>query len=174
MRALFAVGPLAVLLPPILLTQVVGPDPEDVARGAQVFELVCAGCHSLDPPPDSAPPMRHVSAHLRRELDTFEAFAEHVRTYVPAPSAEASLLPPRALERFGLMDALPLTEDVLTAAAAYIWTLADSAVVMGPGAMRGGGHGMGPPGGGRRGPMRGTMPPDTTGTPDPGGQSGPR
>ncbi len=43
-----------------------GPDPEQVARGQQVFGLVCSGCHTLDPPPDSAPPMRHVSRHLRQ------------------------------------------------------------------------------------------------------------
>jgi mono/diheme cytochrome c family protein len=117
-----------------------GPEPEQVARGQQVYELVCSGCHSLDPPPDSAPPMRHVSRHLRQELTTFEAFAEHVRTYVPAPSAEASRLPAMAIERFGVMAPLPLSEDVLDAAAAYIWTLVDSAGPMGNG--MGGGMGM--------------------------------
>ena len=108
-----------------------GPEPEQVVRGRQVFELVCSGCHTLDPPPDSAPPMRHVARHLRQELTAFDAFAEHVRTYVPAPSAEASRLPPMAIERFGLMAPLPLTEDVLMDAAAYIWTLVDSAGPMG-------------------------------------------
>ena len=117
-----------------------GPDPEQVAQGRQVFELVCSGCHTIDPPPDSAPPMLHVSRHLRQELTTFEDFADHVRTYVPAPSAEASRLPPMAIERFGVMAPLPLTDDVLTAAAAYIWTLVDSAGPMGNG--MGGGMGM--------------------------------
>lgn len=105
-----------------------GPDPtpEEIARGQQVYELICAGCHTLDPPPDSAPPMRHVARHLRQDLDTFEAFAEHVRSYVPAPDAEHSRLPAMAIERFGLMDALPLTDDVLNSAAAYLWSLTES------------------------------------------------
>lgn len=102
------------------------PTPEQVARGQQVFELICSGCHAVDPPPDSAPPMRHVARHLRRDLQAFPEFAEHVRTYVPAPSPEGSRLPPMAIERFGLMPALPLTDDVLTAAAAYIWSLSDA------------------------------------------------
>lgn len=113
------------------------PTAEEVARGQQVYELVCAGCHTLDPPPDSAPPMRHVARHLRRDLTTFEAFSEHVRTYVPAPDAERSRLPPMAIEHFGLMAPLPLTEDVLDSAAAYLWSLADSAGPMGMGMGRG-------------------------------------
>lgn len=116
-----------------------GPDPtpEEIERGQQVYALVCAGCHTLDPPPDSAPPMRHVARHLRQDLETFEAFAEHVRTYVPAPDAERSRLPAMAIERFGLMDPLPLTEDVLNSAAAYLWSLTEGEGSRG----EGGGHG---------------------------------
>ena len=123
-----------------------GPTADEIAKGAQVYELVCKGCHTLDPPPDSAPPMRHVARHLRQDLVTFEAFAEHVRTFVPAPDPERSRLPPMAIEHFGLMDALPLTEDVLQAAAAYLWSLEGAGEPMG--------RGMGGEGGMRRGGMR--------------------
>lgn len=99
------------------------PSPEEIARGEQVYELVCSACHTLDPPPDSAPPMRHLVRHLRRDLATFEAFSEHVQSYVPAPDAERSLLPPMAIERFGVMAPLPLADDVLYSAAAYLWSL---------------------------------------------------
>jgi hypothetical protein len=115
------------------------PDPEQIARGKQIFETVCAGCHTMEPPPDSAPPMTHVVRHLRMELKTPEAFAEHVRTYVAAPAAERSLLPPMAIERFGLMGALPMGDSVLTDVAAYLWTLGDSAAPgRGKGMKRGG------------------------------------
>ena len=117
------------------------PTPAQVAQGQQVFELVCSGCHTLDPPPDSAPPMRHVARHLRQDLETFVELAEQVRTYVREPDAERSLLPPRAVERFGVMPALPLTDDILTAAAAYIWSLSEAGPMGmgGPGMRRGGG-----------------------------------
>lgn len=103
------------------------PTPEEIARGEQVYELVCSACHTLDPPPDSAPPMRHVVRHLRRDLTTFEAFSEHVQSYVPAPDAERSMLPPMAIERFGVMAPLPLADDVLHSAAAYLWSLSTPA-----------------------------------------------
>jgi hypothetical protein len=119
------------------------PDPEQIARGKQIFETVCAGCHTVEPPPDSAPPMAHVVRHLRMELKTYEAFAEHVRSYVSAPAAERSLLPPMAIERFGLMGALPMGDSILTDVAAYLWTLGDSARP---------GRGKGMKGGGRMGP----------------------
>jgi len=109
------------------------PTPEEIARGEQVYELVCSACHTLDPPPDSAPPMRHVVRHLRQELTTFEAFSEHVRSYVPAPDPERSRLPSMAIERFGVMAPLPLADDVLHSAAAYLWSLSAPMKGMGGG-----------------------------------------
>ena len=109
------------------------PTPEEFARGALVYELVCSACHTLDPPPDSAPPMRHVVRHLRSDLTTFEAFSDHVRSYVPAPDPERSRLPEMAIERFGLMAPMPLADDVLHSAAAYLWSLSDSGEGMGQG-----------------------------------------
>lgn len=139
------------------------PDPGQVERGKQIFETVCAACHTVNPPPDSAPPMAHVVRHLRMELETQEAFAEHVRSYVSAPEADRSLLPPMAIERFGLMGALPLGDSILTDVAAYIWTLADSARSgrgmgmgagqMGAAGMRGGMEGSGMARGQGRGMM---------------------
>lgn len=156
-------------LPPVLLLGLGlghpdGPDPDtaQVDRGRQIFETVCSVCHTVNPPPDSAPPMAHVVRHLRMELGSREAFAEHVRTYVAAPDPERSLLPAMAIERFGLMGALPLGDSILTDVAAYIWTLADSA-------QTGSGMGRGPGmGGGGVMPRRGVSS-DTAGTAGAGG-----
>jgi hypothetical protein len=38
-----------------------------------------------------------------------------------------------AIERFGVMAPLPLTDDVLNSAAAYLWSLTDSTGAMGRG-----------------------------------------
>lgn len=127
MRAALLALPLTLLLLAAAGARDRAPDPQQVDRGRQVFELVCSGCHTIQPPPDSAPPMSHVARHLRQELTTLDAFTEHVRSYVPAPSAERSRLPAMAIERFGLMGALPMEDAVLNDVAAYIWTLADSA-----------------------------------------------
>lgn len=124
-----------------------GPDPQQVERGRATFETVCVGCHTLAPPPDSAPPMSHVVRHLRRELTELDAFTEHVRTYVAAPAQERSRMPAMAVERFGLMQPLPLGDSILTDVAAYLWTLGEEAAAgsRGMGAM-GGDHGQGGPG----------------------------
>lgn len=184
MRAALLALPLALLLVAAAGSHDPSPDPQQMDRGRQVFELVCSGCHTIQPPPDSAPPMSHVARHLRQELETLEAFTEHVRTYVPAPSAEGSRLPAMAIERFGLMGALPMEDAVLTDVAAYIWTLADSARGgMGEGMGRGGGMGTGPgmemkhgqaggPGGMRH--EHGAPGADRSGCPHRQGGSGPR
>lgn len=122
------------------------PDSARVARGREVFDAVCSQCHTLQPPPDSAPPMSHVAQEIRARVGTLDAFTEHILTYVPEPDPDRSLLPPQAIERFGLMQAWPLGEDMLRDVAGYVWTLADSAGMggmsgMGMGGM--GGMGMG-------------------------------
>jgi hypothetical protein len=118
--------------------------------GQQVVEQICSQCHSMDPPPLAAPPLTHLARHLRESFGTVDEAVAHVVAYAPAPDQERSILPARAVERFGLMPPQPLPEPLLDAAARYIWSLADDAE---PGMGMGGGMQMrqGRPGGGGMG-----------------------
>jgi len=98
------------------------PDtPAELAEGQRLFDAVCSQCHSLDAPPNLAPPMSHVARHLSQAFDTEEAFRGHIRSFVRSPDAERSVMPPHAIERFGLMPALPLPEPLLDQISAYVW-----------------------------------------------------
>jgi cytochrome c len=98
------------------------PDPE----GAQIFDLVCAMCHSLNPPPKAAPPISHAAAYYLRKYEETDAAAEAMVAYMKEPAEERSVMPPMAIERFGLMPAQAhLTDAQLLAVARYVIALAD-------------------------------------------------
>jgi cytochrome c len=100
--------------------------------GEQLFQLVCAMCHSVNPPAKSAPPISHAAAYyIRRHEDQTRALSAMV-TFLREPSAETSAMPPHAVERFGLMPPQShLTEDQLRAVALYSLSLADTVHVTG-------------------------------------------
>lgn len=127
-----------------------------LALGQQLYDDVCSECHSMQPPPDKAPPLTHIARRLKKELETEAAFTAHVVAHIPDPSEERSLLPEHAIERFGLMPAQALNDEQLAGVAAWLWVMADSAKsgkeMRGEGGGMGGeGGGMGGEGGGMRG-----------------------
>ncbi|NNE68760.1 MAG: cytochrome c [Rhodothermales bacterium] len=139
----FIIAAFALLLASfVLMGQSVDPDP--VAEGEVVFKTVCATCHSLDPPPNLAPPMRMVIKHyLEAEL---EDPWQSMRDWVGSPDAARSALPAHAIERFGVMPPLLLEEADLDALMMYLKTQADSVKTMnhemGQGMQHGNGQGM--------------------------------
>jgi len=103
--------------------------------GPQIFQLVCAMCHSVNPPPKAAPPMSHVAGHYRQKYPEGEAAIAAMVEYLKKPEAERSALPPHAIERFGLMPAQShLSDALLKKVAHYAMSLADTAHMMGPAA----------------------------------------
>ncbi len=100
------------------------PAPAPTLSGQEVVEQICSQCHSMEPPPLAAPPLTHLATHLRQVFETEDEAVAHVVAYAPAPNAETSIMPPMAVERFGLMPPQPLPEPLLEAAARYIWSLA--------------------------------------------------
>lgn len=126
---------------------------ETPGRGEATFKSVCSTCHSIHPPALQAPPMAHVARHYLASDTSRTAVIERLVSWVREPSAERSLLPPMARERWGLMPPLLLPEEQLRDVAAYVLTLAESAP---EGDARGMRHGRGMRGGMMRG--RGMMP----------------
>ena len=97
--------------------------PPALQEGERIYREICTVCHTMDPPPNLAPPMSHVARHLRQAFEEEEAAVAHIVSFVPKPDAERSILPEMAQERFGLMPALPLPQSSLEAVARYVWFL---------------------------------------------------
>lgn len=114
-----------------MVASVSGASAAAVVDGRAVFAQVCAACHSVQPPPVKAPPMSHVARHYRDRFTTESASVAAIVAWVRAPSAERSVLPAHARERFGVMPPLALPDAQLHAVARYVWTLGDGATGMG-------------------------------------------
>ena len=128
--------------------QQVHGDSAQLAQGKQIVSTVCAACHTEQPPAKLAPPFAHVAARYRMKLGDRDKTIERMVAWIKTPAKDRSLLPPMAIERFGLMPPLPLPDAQLQAAAAYLWSLSDESGTMNhdvpPGAAHGAKHGMKP------------------------------
>jgi len=103
--------------------------------GAQIFQMVCGMCHSMNPPPNAAPPMSHATGFYLQQHETAEAAAAAIVAYLKQPDSTRSALPAHAITRFGLMPSQAhLTDVQLDAVARYVLTLADTThrMPMGP------------------------------------------
>ena len=121
-------------------------------QGRATYDRICFACHTITPPPRNAPPIVGLAAHLRERFRTRDDAVAHIVDYVRAPSAEKSVLPPQAIQRWGVvMPPLALPEAELRAVASWLWQQYDPAFQH---QMPGMGMGMGgpPPGRGPRGP----------------------
>lgn len=104
-----------------------GQDAAAHSEGRAIFEMVCAMCHSVEPPAKAAPPMSHAAAYYLRKHEVADSAAAALVAYLKAPSPETSVLPAHAIERFGLMPAQAhLSDQQLDAVARYVLTLADT------------------------------------------------
>jgi len=95
--------------------------------GKAIFELVCAMCHTLEPPPNLAPPISHAAAYYFHRFETEDEAVAAMVAFMREPSEAASILPAMAIERFGLMPPQAhLSQEQLEAVARYSLTLADT------------------------------------------------
>jgi cytochrome c len=121
-------------------------------QGRSTYDRICFACHTITPPPRNAPPIVGLAAHLHERFPKRDDAVAHIVDYVRAPSAGKSVLPPQAIQRWGMvMPPLALPEAELRAVAVWLWEQYDPAFQH---RMPGMGMGMGgpPPGRGPRGP----------------------
>lgn len=91
--------------------------------GELTYRVVCAACHTLNPPYEKAPPMTHIARHYRQAFATEAEGVEAIVQWVTKPEVARSKMPAHAIERFGLMPAFPLPEAQLRDVAKYVWSL---------------------------------------------------
>lgn len=94
-----------------------------VPDGKTTFETLCVACHTLEPPARLAPPMTHVSRHYRQAFKTEAEAVDAMVRFILKPDTATATMPAHAIERFGLMPALPLNEPQLRGVAQYVWSL---------------------------------------------------
>lgn len=125
MRPLALLAPLAAALAAAALPG--RPAAQEPHPGQATYRAVCAACHSATPPAAQAPPMAHIARRYLAADSTRAAARERLVAWVREPAPERSLMPPMAIERWGLMPPLLLPEAQLRDVADYVLTLADSA-----------------------------------------------
>ncbi|NTV02633.1 MAG: cytochrome c [Chlorobiaceae bacterium] len=110
--------------------------------GKMIFESTCSVCHSVMPPPKSAPPIVPIASRYRQRFATKSKGVEHMVSFLKSPSKEKMVADPQAMERFGLMPAMQLSDAELNTVAGWVWDQG-SAGGWGPGSGAGKGQGAG-------------------------------
>ena len=91
-------------------------------KGQLEFQQFCSACHEQGS--RLAPPVGQVSLHLNSAFDQFERAQVFIRDYVQSPDQNKALMP-GAVQRFGLMPAMPLPDEVLNKVSHYFWNYAE-------------------------------------------------
>jgi cytochrome c len=90
-------------------------------EGKQLYDKNCGLCHSMTPPPKSAPPILGIALHYHDAFSEKEKAVKHMVMFMKKPDGKNSKLEAQAISRFGLMPASMLSEAELNAAAEWLW-----------------------------------------------------
>lgn len=93
----------------------------DTISGKEVFEKSCASCHSMRPPALAGPPVVGLSARYRTVYENRTDAVSAMVSFMKNPTEEKSALGPGAIERFGLMPPMSLSDEELETVAAWLW-----------------------------------------------------
>jgi cytochrome c len=105
--------------------------------GQEIFTRNCSVCHSVAPPPKSAPPIMPIANRYHQKFQTKNEGVQHLVAYLKSPNKDKAV-DPQAIARFGLMPAQTLPDLELRAVAEWVWNQYNSNTGMGRG-----GRGMG-------------------------------
>ena len=110
--------------------------------GKAIFDKNCSMCHSVMPPPKTAPPITPLASHYHQKFKTKIEGVNHLAAYLKSPKKE-NAIDPQAITRFGIMPAQPLPDSELRAVAEWVWDQYNPNMGMGRGMGQGQGQGMG-------------------------------
>lgn len=107
--------------------------------GAAVFTRNCSVCHSINPPPKSAPPVIPLANRYHEKFATREQGVAHMVAFLKKPD-KTRAVDVQAVTRFGLMPALSLADAELKAVSGWFWDQYNPAMCRGRGMGRGQGQ----------------------------------
>ncbi len=125
---------LSVMVSAILSSRAMAETPD----GEAIFNRSCSVCHSVNPPPKSAPPVVPLANRYHLNFQTKEQGVAALIAFLKEPDQNKAL-DVRAVSRFGLMPLIPLTDEERKAVSEWFWDQYNPAM--------GGGRGFG---GGKR------------------------
>ena len=98
------------------------PNSELMTRGNQLMETNCYSCHSPEAVHSSrvAPPMAAIKKHYLKDTGSEEEFSEAIRAFMQNPQVEHAKMK-HAVEKFGLMPQMSLSEKELQSIAYYLY-----------------------------------------------------
>jgi cytochrome c len=103
-----------------LLTNSTAHAATKILDGQAIFDRNCSVCHSMNPPPKSAPPIIGVISRYHVKFQTKKDGVNHLVAYLKGPDTK-NAVEPQAIFRFGLMPKSPLSETELRAVAGWVW-----------------------------------------------------
>ncbi|WP_170181157.1 cytochrome c [Chlorobaculum thiosulfatiphilum] len=105
----------------VLATETLPANASAAVDGKAVFDKNCSVCHSVSPPPKSAPPILPISARYHQRFSSRAEGIKYMADFIKSPSKEKVLADQQAITRFGLMPPIPLSPAELNAVAAWVW-----------------------------------------------------
>jgi mono/diheme cytochrome c family protein len=88
--------------------------------GQAIFDKSCSVCHSVNPPPKSAPPIVPIASRYHMQFKSKAEGVNHLVAYMKSPDSKKAV-DPQAVARFGLMPAVQLPEQELRTVAGWVW-----------------------------------------------------
>jgi mono/diheme cytochrome c family protein len=103
-------------------TEETSPNEELMAQGNNLLETNCYSCHSPEAGHQSriAPPMAAIKKHYTKDTEGEQEFSEAIIAFMQNPSTETAKMK-HAIEKFGLMPKMSLSEQELKAVSHYMY-----------------------------------------------------
>jgi mono/diheme cytochrome c family protein len=105
----------------VLATATLPANASAAVDGKAVFDRNCSVCHSIAPPPKSAPPILPISARYHQRFSSRAEGIKYMADFIKSPSKKKVLADQQAITRFGLMPPIQLSAAELNAVAAWVW-----------------------------------------------------
>lgn len=99
-------------------------DSAEIARGQAVYQVSCSECHTIQPPPLTAPPLADIARRYHELFTDREDALQHLIAYTRSPDLANAKLEQRHLDEWGVMPGVNLPENDLHAVARWVWELA--------------------------------------------------
>jgi cytochrome c len=88
--------------------------------GEAIFDRNCTVCHTMNPPPKSAPPIVAVMSRYHMKFQIKDDGVKYLVAYLIRPDAH-NAVEPQAITRFGLMPRSHLSLSELREVAEWVW-----------------------------------------------------